>query len=204
MGGRAGTRARLLDAAAGLLVRHGLRDASIDRIAREAGYTKGAFYANFESKEALFLAMLDERFQQRASDLRRSLATDDDPALRARRTGDEFVASVSADPEWQRLFFEFAAHAARSDAFRVELVARYKHLREDMAAIYRRRADLLGLSLPASCDELALMTFAMGNGVALERLLEPDAVPDDLLGRMLEIWVAGLRVLGPGTVADRR
>jgi len=194
--GRADTRAKLLSAAGDAIRRRGLRDASIDEIAASAGFTKGAFYANFASKEELFLALLDEHFDRRAAEMSRALATDEDPAVQARRSGDEFVARISADPEWQRLFFEFAAHAARHEPFRVQLVERHRRLRDSMAEDYRRRADELGLELPASPEALALMTFAMGNGVAMERLLEPEAVPDELFGSLLEIWVAGLLALG--------
>ena len=194
--GRAGTRAKLLDAAGEAIGRRGLRDASIDEIAASAGLTKGAFYANFASKEELFLALLDLHFDRRLSEMSEALASDEDPAVQARRSADDFVATLSANPEWQRLFFEFAAHAARHEAFRVQLVERYRRMRARMAEDYRRRAEELGIELPVPPESLALMTFAMGNGVAMERLLEPDAVPDDLFGSLLEIWVAGLLARG--------
>ena len=195
MAGRPDTRARLIAAAGEAFAERGLRDVSIDELARRAGFTKGAFYANFASKEALFLAMLDDRFERRAEEIRRTLGTEDEPEEQARQSGEEFVAYLAADPEWQRLFFEFAAHAARHPEFRAELVARYRGLREHMAADYERRAAELGLDLPFPAEHLALMTFAMGNGVALEQLLEPEAVPDGFFGQMLTIWVAGLRAL---------
>jgi len=194
--GNARTRAALLESAGAAFADRGLRGVSIDEIARGAGFTKGAFYANFASKEELFLALLDERFARRAEAMHARLATDEDPAVQARRSADDFVATLADDPEWQRLFLEFAAYATRDDAFRERLVERYARLRDSMAEDYRRRADELGLALPVAPEALALMTFAMGNGVAMERLLEPDAVPDDLFGSMLEIWVAGLRALG--------
>ena len=59
---QAQTRRALLDAAAQLFGEHGLEGTSVDRIATAAGYTKGAFYANFAAKEELFLVMLEERF----------------------------------------------------------------------------------------------------------------------------------------------
>lgn len=195
MAGNPRTRAALLDAAGDAIGRRGLRDASIDEIAASAGFTKGAFYANFASKEELFLALLDLHFDRRGEQMHDALATDEDPEVQARRSADEFVAMLTANPEWQRLFFEFAAHAARHEAFRVQLVERYRRMRAQMAEDYRRRAEELGLDLPVPAEHLALMTFAMGNGVAMERLLEPDAVPDDLFGSLLEIWVAGLRAL---------
>ncbi|CAA9537423.1 MAG: hypothetical protein AVDCRST_MAG30-4377 [uncultured Solirubrobacteraceae bacterium] len=195
MAGRAETRAALMRAAGEAFAERGLRDVSIDEIARRAGFTKGAFYANFASKEELFLAMLDERFEHRADQLHAMLSDDAEPEVQARRTADEFSAYVAADPEWERLFFEFATHAARHEAFRVELVARYRMLREGMAADYERRAAEVGLALPFPAEHLALMTFVMGNGVALEQLLEPEAVPEGFFGTMLTVWVAGLRAL---------
>jgi hypothetical protein len=41
--------------------------------------------------------------------------------------------------------------------------------------------------------EVAAMAFAMANGMALERLLEPEAVPDDLFGEMMATFFTGLR-----------
>lgn len=198
MAGRAETRARLVSAATEAFAEHGLRDVSIDELARRAGFTKGAFYANFASKEELFLAMLDERFEHRAREIRAALGTDEDPESQVRRSGDEFSAYVAADREWQRLFFEFAALAGRDEGFRRELVARYRGLREHMAADYARRAQEIGLELPFPPEQLALMVFAMGNGIALEQLLEPEAVPEGLFGSMLTIWLAGLRALAEG------
>ena len=58
------TRKSLLHAATQIFCQRGLEGASIDEVAQAAGYTKGAFYANFKSKEELFLVMLDERFSE--------------------------------------------------------------------------------------------------------------------------------------------
>jgi len=62
---QARTRAGLMDSAARVFSRRGLERASVDEIAEDAGFTKGAFYANFTSKEEIFLAMLDARFADR-------------------------------------------------------------------------------------------------------------------------------------------
>ena len=93
------------------------------------------------------------------------------------------------------MFFEFAAYAARNPEFREELVDRYRGLRERITAIMGRRAQELGIEPPLPLDQIALMTFAMANGAALERVLEPEAVPEDLYGKMLEIFFAGLRTM---------
>jgi AcrR family transcriptional regulator len=189
---QADTRRRLVDAAALVGARRGLAGASLDEVAQTAGFTKGAVYANFASKEALFLAVLDQRFEARMTEVEEVLRSGADPDTQARQAGAEFSRALAADPDWQRLFFEFAVHAARDEPFRVELVARYRALRERIAAALQRRLDEAGVTSAISAHDMALMTFAMTNGVSLESLLEPDVVPGDLLGRMFALLATGL------------
>jgi AcrR family transcriptional regulator len=190
---QAHTRARLMHSAAKVAAARGLDGASLDLVAEEAGFTKGAVYANFESKEALFLAMLDERFAQRVAELDRVLASEGTIEEQARQAGSDFIAAIEAEPEWERLFFEFAAYAARNEGFRLELVERYRGLRERIAELFERRAGELGMEPPLPASQVAMMTFAMANGVGLERLLEPEAVDDDLFPSMLVTFFAGLQ-----------
>ena len=192
---QAHTRSCLMSSAAKVFARRGLQQASIDEVAEDAGFTKGAFYANFKSKEELFLAMLDERFAGRLEEIERAAGGEEEPEEQARRAGLDFSQYLAADPEWQRLFFEFAAYAARNEEFREELVTRYGALRDRIASMYERRATELGVKPPVPYEQVAVMTFAMANGIALERLLEPDAVPDDLFGTMLLVFFTGLRTL---------
>src|ERR1700736_1852909 len=107
---QAHTRECLMHSAARVFARRGLQQASIDEVAEDAGYTKGAFYANFKSKEELFLAMLDERFTKRIEEIERVIADEGSPAQKARAAGDLAAQNLRADPEWERLFFEFSAY----------------------------------------------------------------------------------------------
>jgi AcrR family transcriptional regulator len=193
---QAHTRSCLMASAAKVFTRRGLQQASIDEVAEDAGFTKGAFYANFKNKEELFLAMLDERFAERIEDIERVIAGEGTTAEKARRAGDDLVSMISADPEWERLFFEFSAYAARNEDFRQELVTRYRSMRDRIAAALRAHHEELGMEEPAlPFDQVALVTSAMANGFALEKLLEPDAVPDELYGTMLMVFFAGLEAL---------
>jgi AcrR family transcriptional regulator len=189
------TRGALLEAAAEVFARRGLQRASIDEVAETAGYTKGAFYANFKSKEELFLAMLDERFAERLEVIERLLGGEGPLEARAKAIGLDFDRTVLADAEWQRLFFEFATYAARDAGFHEELLTRYRALRARITDVHRRRADELGVEPVLPLEEITLMTCAMAHGAGLERLLSPEDVPDDLYGKMLEVFTAGLRAL---------
>lgn len=192
------TRSSLIRSAASVFSDRGMERASIDDVAEHAGFTKGAFYANFESKEQLFLAMLEDNFAARLEEIDRALSTEEEPKDQARQAGLDFHRFLEFSDDWERLFFEFATYAARNEEFRSELVARYRMLRERVAEMMDRRAKEIDVEPPIPLAELALMTFVMANGVALERLLEPEAVPDDLYGTMLEIFFTGL-----GAMAER-
>jgi AcrR family transcriptional regulator len=188
---QARTRGHLIQAAGRVFARRGLHQASVEQIAAEAGYTKGALYANFASKEDLFLALLEERFADRIEALDAELARPGSPEDHARAGGADFIAYLQRDAEWERLFFEFAAHAARDDTFRGELLERWNALIERMASLIERYGERAGVVPPGSVAYFALMIFTMANGVALQRTIDPD-VPDALLPDMLELLTLGV------------
>jgi AcrR family transcriptional regulator len=190
---RAHTRTCLMEAAGRIFSSRGLQQASIDEVAEEAGFTKGAFYANFRSKEELFLAMLDERFATRLAEVEQVVSSDEELEAQTRQAGEDFTRYVRADPEWERLFFEFAAYAARNEDFRAELVTRYRALREALAQAFGRYCAAHDIEPPVPVEQVALMTFAMANGFALEQLLEPEAVEDGVYSSMLLVFFTGLR-----------
>jgi len=185
------TRTCLLDAAGRVFARRGLAQASVDEVAADAGFTKGAVYANFGSKEELFLAMLDAKFADRLAEMDHALSTDEPPEAQARVAGRDFIDSLNLDPEWARLFIEAGLYASRDEAFRDKLVAHYTAMRERMTDILRVRAQAGGFDPGVPFEQVATMVFAMANGVAFERLVEPGNVPDDLFSSMLELFTLG-------------
>ncbi|MBO9532266.1 MAG: TetR/AcrR family transcriptional regulator [Solirubrobacteraceae bacterium] len=190
---QARTRATLITSATRVLARKGLRGASIDDITADAGFTKGAFYANFASKEAMFLELLDEQFAEKLETIERIAGDGSDLGDQADRVGRDFVEALRGDEDWSRLFLEFAAHATREPAFGAEFRERFDKLRGGVAAVLERRAAELGIVPPFPADEIARMTFSMAHGVALEQLLDP-ATPEDLFGSMLRLFFGGVVV----------
>ena len=155
------TRTSLLRAAAQLFCERGLEGTSIDEVAQAAGYTKGAFYANFKSKEELFLVMLDERFARELERLDRALAGTEEPHEEARAAAADFIHFAS-DDDWPRLYFQFVAHAVRDEDFRQELATRHRAMRERLTEVFKRWKQGFGVAptLPveqkigrASCRE---------------------------------------------------
>ena len=191
------TRSCLMKSAARVFGRRGLASASIDEVAEDAGYTKGAFYANFKSKEEMFLVMLDEKYAAELERLESSLTGEGEPADEARHAAEEFIRFAWSDPQWPKLYFEFAAYAGRNPDFREELLTRDRRIREQMAEVYRRWAADLGVEPPIPVEDLTMMTFCMANGFIMGQLIEPD-LDETLYGTMMATFFRGIAATAVG------
>jgi AcrR family transcriptional regulator len=188
------TRAALLRSASRLICELGMHGASIDRIAADAGYTKGAFYAHFASKEDLFLVVLDEHFATELARLDAILTGAAEPVVEARRAAEDFLVHIDADPQWRRVYQEFATHAARHEAFRVEFAGRQRGLRSRLTEIFERWGADLGVEPSVPAADVAAMTFFMADGFLLDQIIDPE-LDIALYGKMFEVFVRGLMAM---------
>jgi AcrR family transcriptional regulator len=171
---QAKTRSALLSSAAKLICRKGITEASVDDVASDAGYTKGAFYANFKSKEELFLVMLDERYAAELERLEAHLPGEGAPSEEVRASAQDFIRFVRSDPEWPKLYFEFVVYAARNPEFREELATRNRAMRERIAEVIRNWSADFPAQSPFPYEDVAMMLFCMADGFLIQQLIEPD------------------------------
>ena len=188
---QAKTRSALLSSAEKLICRKGISEASVEDVATDAGYTKGAFYANFKSKEELFLVMLDQRYAEELERLEAGLPGEGAPAEEVQRSAEDFIRFVSSDPEWPRLYFEFVTYAARNPEFREELATRDRAMREGIAEIIRSWAADFPAQPPFPYEDLAMMLFCMADGFLMAQLKEPD-LSEELYGTMVTTFFRGV------------
>ena len=186
------TRTRLLEAAERVFVKQGFHGTSVEDVAEEAGYSKGAVYSNFESKDELFLAVLERRVDTRLQGLEGQIAPDAPITVQAVEAGNVWL-DVFRDSQWSLLLMEFATYAARRPDLRERFAARNRHLRSAIPGVIEERLDALGLESPVSIDKLAMIFFALGSGFNYEKLLDPEAVPDQLFGDALALMLSGLK-----------
>ncbi|MFI9812532.1 TetR/AcrR family transcriptional regulator [Saccharothrix variisporea] len=183
---RAETRRRLVEAAYDVFVETGIRDAPVELICDRAGFTRGAFYSNFASKEELFLAVYRVRMHERAERL--GAAVDHalagvDPAEEGattrvlREAGRLFAESLTADETWYLLNVEFRAQALRRPELRGPTAAAERDFHDALAAILLRMLDRLGMR-PAVEPRNAVVTIIALYETVLERSLL-DQEPDD-------------------------
>jgi AcrR family transcriptional regulator len=194
---QAKTRSALLDSASKIFCRHGLANASVEQVAEEAGYTKGAFYANFKSKEELFLVMLDEKFAAELERIDGMLAGGDDPGEEAREATEDVMRFAYSDPEWPRLFFEFTAYAGRDENFRQELATRCRAMDERLAEILKRWSADFPVEPPLPLADIATISSAMANGFMMQRMIEPEQ-SEELAGTTMAIFFLGLQAMASG------
>jgi AcrR family transcriptional regulator len=173
------TRARLLDAAGQVFARRGFHAATLDEVADAAGYTKGAVYSNFASKDELVLALLDQHL---AAQLRQVEALDAiesseelRAALRARTEQD-----VAAARDVGVLLVEFSLYAMRNPAAQAELAKRYRQLRGRLAQLITRRYARHQSAPPMPPEHLAALVLAIDAGLFLQDAAEPGALPSEL------------------------
>ena len=189
---QARTRAKLMRSAGKLFCKRGLEQASVDDIAHDAGYTKGAFYSNFKSKEELFLAMLDQKFGEELERIEAALGTDETADEAARHAGEDLIRFLRSDPEWERLYLEFVAYAGRNDDFRQELLTRCRAMDERLAEVYRRWAGSVGIKSPLPLADITQMTSIMTQGFLMTQQIDPD-LGEELYGTMIAAFMLGLR-----------
>jgi AcrR family transcriptional regulator len=178
------TRARLIQSAEKVFARDGFEAAKLEEIAADAGYTRGAFYANFDSKEDLFFALLEREISSRIAALEREM--DKVRELEAKlKTMREFFLSKTLDRRWCMLALEFKLFAVRHPEVRQRLAAMHRRFVGPRVGFLEEVMAALGRELPASAYATGVAMAALGNSLTLEHMLDPAMMPEgDVRGIM--------------------
>jgi AcrR family transcriptional regulator len=186
------SRALLLDGAAKVFAERGYRAATVDQIVAQAGLSKGTFYWHFDSKEQLFLELLEERIDRPARALME--VTRSAPADEA--TAPLVSSGIAALFEQQRevvlLLHEYWSAAVRDEPLRARYIERQKALRDALADALAARHARTGVPLGIPAQALATAFIALAEGLSLEALIDPDSVSEGLYGEILALVYDGL------------
>jgi AcrR family transcriptional regulator len=177
------TRDYLIQAAAKVFAERGFHGASLDEVAAAAGFTKGAVYSNFKSKEDLFLALLQSHYEAEMEALRTTLASSEggpdahltDFAALVRRNLDEL------GDEWVTLFEEFRLYAMRNPSVRARLAEFDRIAIDAVAGIINAEREKHGIVPKESAQHAARIVVAMMRGISTMRVIESDAVDESFL-----------------------
>jgi len=171
------TRTKLLESAAQLFARGGYEGASVDLIAESAGYSKGAFYSNFESKEAIFLELLDAHKHREIDALAQLIARDiSAPELLSLIRSSEFRNSEirnsetghSSDFDFRLLSAEFQLQACRDKTFAKTYATLHRSHLNTMAGLVTQLFAKLDRTPPAAPKDLADIIMGLTTGLSLQ------------------------------------
>ncbi len=186
---KAQTRTELIAAGDRLFRESGFHGTSLDQVAAAAGYTKGAVYSNFASKEDLFLAIYERRVEGALA--RNAEALEGAPADASLSLTREVLST--SDPGWMAVFFEFWAHVLRNPGLRARFLELHRRAQEPLVSHARR-----WLPRGHDVEGWVLANTAMVNGMQLERLTDADLDAAELTVEMIEVSIRGLQDSAPG------
>ncbi|WP_118915510.1 TetR/AcrR family transcriptional regulator [Mycobacterium shigaense] len=191
---RGEVRDRILDAASKVFAAEGFAGATIDAIGQAAGFTKGAVYSNFESKDELFLALVDREFELRGEQIAIALdSSGGDTAAAAREVSRSVLDSVRDHSDYYVLLVEYWLRAQRDPQLRERLIGR------------RRAAADQALHIVESTDtvppdrrlaDIAQLVVTLNLGVAMEEVLRPGSINPDLLAQLITALLESISVSG--------
>lgn len=163
---QAQTRERLLAAAERVVARHGYGGASIDLISAEAGYSKGAVYSNFESKEEVFLELMRVYMERAMADLERVVGSE--PSKLAGALS-QWLETMHVDADCLLLGAELQLQARRNPAFAAQYYALQRKQTRAVAAMLERLFKSLAVPMPMDAIDLADAIIALAHGISLQR-----------------------------------
>ena len=198
---RENTRARLLDAAAQLFAEVGLDGASVEAICERAGFTRGAFYSNFASKDELFLELAASVAEQRVSAVRAQI---DEFVATGRLTGEadpitlvQQIMDLGADDRLSVLMMsEIHIRALRDEAFAAAYVAQERAMVGSIEEIIQGIVDAGLFTLRVEASEAARMLLLLWEGTMVRGVIEGHdgeqlhRTGTRSLGRLVELIVA--------------
>jgi AcrR family transcriptional regulator len=194
---RAMTRRHLLDAAAAVFTEKGFHGATLDEVAARAGFTKGAVYSNFKSKDDLFLALLDDRVERQMAIIGAELEEgprDRDVELPRMLDLIRAVMFREENAEFTLLFLEFVLYARRNPEARAKLVAMARHDRANTVEMIRREWERRGATPKFDVEAEATISLALFNGLGLAQLVDPESVDESTLATALDFMYEALGV----------
>lgn len=164
------TRTKILDSASRLFSTRGFGAASVDEICAEAGISKGAFYHHFESKQSLFLALLDGWLQ--AIDQAIESSKDKTAPETFMQLTEAFPYFFETAGDGLPMFLEFWVQASRDKKVWEASIAPYRRYHRYFTSLIKKGVDE-GSFVEVDAELASRMIVATAMGLLLQSLLDP-------------------------------
>ncbi|WP_255467066.1 MULTISPECIES: TetR/AcrR family transcriptional regulator [Aeromicrobium] len=171
------TRERLIEVAAQMFLAVGYAGTSLDKVAVEAGFSKGAVYSNFAGKEELCMAVLDTIHAEKIR-LVQAVFSEDTSLDSRLKSFVEWSRTGLGEPQWTALEVEFAAVARHNPWVASELVKRHREIRRLIGQLISATIEEADLETTIPVEHVATALLALGAGLGGLRALDPKVDPD--------------------------
>lgn len=184
------TKRKLLNAALRVFARDGFERSRLEDIAAEAGHTRGAFYANFATKEDLFIALLEQQAAKRVVEISSLLSAKQSSQQRLSAMR-HFYLNHSRDRKWAMLTLEFKLYALRHTKYRAKLAAAHQRIRESFHLELMNCLQPPSNMSPQTEKHSKILLEIVWGGLILEHAYDPKRISAEevthLLGRMFDL-----------------
>lgn len=195
---QARTRERLLASAENVFSRLGYDGSSVDLIAEEAGFSKGAVYSNFDNKEALFLELLRRHMERDMADLAETVRV---APQRLPELVGAWLNDVHVQSDCPLLVTELQLHARRSAAFAQQYYALQQRQNAALADILEQYCNAAGRRSALPLADLAAALMALAHGLGLQKPAPGAGEASEvgrIIGQMLAVLTADAIPIGRG------
>ncbi|MCV2491842.1 TetR/AcrR family transcriptional regulator [Geodermatophilus sp. YIM 151500] len=175
---REATAERLLDAALETFAEVGFAAASVEDVCRRGGFTRGAFYSSFRTKDELFAALFARESRRNLDRAQRQLEGVEREADPVTAAVDRCLAAFRADRTWVLVHTEYRLHAARTPEAAALLREHSAAVGHGLTALVEETSARAGLQLAVPAERLARAVMAVHDGAVLAQVT--DGADDDL------------------------
>lgn len=177
------TRAKLVRASLDVFVEKGIDGATVDDLVKAAGFTRGAFYSSFSSKEEVFIALFDEVTAELMA-----IANSSVESAVADVEADESCSILEADDaqvmlavfegirpfgrQWYLLYSDAIARSLRDEALRAELAEQRERMRNQIGALLTTRLEASGERALLPVEDLAQLLMGIFIDLLVREQLE--------------------------------
>jgi AcrR family transcriptional regulator len=197
---RSATRDRLLEATREVLAREGIQGASVEHICEQAGFTRGAFYSNFSSKDDLLLALYRRERDQMFDSMRAATVPELylglSPVDAIGVIIDRFLSLQSVDRVGLLVHLEFSIRGLRGGAVGQEFNASWRELKDELVSVMTLVVAALGRELMIDPRHAATVLIGTYDEALRESVTEGREIDGDLLHSTLPmLLLAATRLL---------
>ncbi|NUF36373.1 TetR/AcrR family transcriptional regulator [Acinetobacter lactucae] len=165
------TRQHLIEAGFALISEYGYNAVSIRNLSKQAGYTQGAFYSNFNNKEAFLLELMELQFAKENLQLQEIFTSAPSNTEQLINSLRQWLTAFFTNDEWLKISIELQLFAARDLTFAEEYQKVWKTHQQEITKIMKQFFSLMQMAEPDDYDCIVIELVSLSYGLALQYMI---------------------------------